>query len=52
MKIKSVYSHSFAKYGRVLTGYDTTELLSVLEKTTKKDCKDKERFKQQAEIDK
>ena len=36
MKIKSVYSHSFAKYGRVLTGYDTTELLSVLEKTTKK----------------
>lgn len=36
MKMKSVFSKSFAKYGKVLTGYDTTELLSVLENTTKK----------------
>ncbi len=36
MKIKSVFGKSFAKYGKVLAGYDTTELLSVLEKTTDK----------------
>lgn len=36
MKIKSVFSHSFAKYGKVLTGYDTTELLKKLDETTKK----------------
>ena len=36
MRIKSVFSHSFAKYGKVLTGYDTTELLKKLDETTKK----------------
>lgn len=36
MKIKSVFSHAFEKYGKVLSGYDVTELLEKLESTTKK----------------
>ncbi|MCQ2611714.1 MAG: DUF4867 family protein [Treponema sp.] len=36
MKIKSVFSHAFDKYGKVLTGYDVTELLEKLDATTKK----------------
>src|SRR5574344_83779 len=35
MKIKSVFSHSFEQYGKVITGYDTTELLDKLTATTK-----------------
>ena len=31
MKIKSVFSKSFAKYGKVLKGYDVAELLKKLE---------------------
>ena len=34
MKIKSVYSPSFRKYGQVLTGYDTAALLAALEEKT------------------
>ena len=33
MKVKSVFSKSFAKYGKVLTGYDVSELLKKLEAT-------------------
>ena len=36
MKIKSVFSKSFAKYGKILTGYDVTDLLKKLDDTTKK----------------
>ena len=36
MRIKSVFSHSFEKYGKVLTGYDVTDLLKKLDDTTKK----------------
>lgn len=36
MKIKSVFSHAFEKYGKVLTGYDVSDLLKKLEETT--DC--------------
>ena len=36
MKIKSVFSHSFERYGRILKGYDVKELLEKLEATTKK----------------
>lgn len=36
MRIKSVFSHSFEKYGKVLSGYDVTELLKKLDETTKK----------------
>ena len=36
MKIESVFSHSFEKYGKVLTGYDVTDLLKKLDETTKK----------------
>ncbi|MBQ1836110.1 MAG: DUF4867 family protein [Paludibacteraceae bacterium] len=36
MKIKSVFSHAFEKYGKVLTGYDVTDLLKKLDETTKK----------------
>ena len=36
MKIKSVFSHAFEKYGKVLKGYDVSSLLSKLEETTKK----------------
>lgn len=35
MRIKSVFSHSFEKYGKVLTGYDVTDLLKKLDETTK-----------------
>ena len=34
MKIKSVFGKSFAKYGKVLTGYDVKELLEKLVATT------------------
>lgn len=34
MKIKSVYDSGFAAYGKVLTGYDTRELLETLERVT------------------
>ena len=34
MKIKSVFSPSFAKYGQVLTGYDTAALCKALEEKT------------------
>ena len=30
MKIESVYDSGFAAYGKVLTGYDTRELLDTL----------------------
>ena len=36
MRIKSVFSHSFEKYGKVLTGYDVSDLLKKLDETTKK----------------
>lgn len=36
MRIKSVFSHSFEKYGKVLTGYDVKDLLKKLDETTKK----------------
>ena len=36
MRIKSVFSHSFERYGKVLTGYDVTDLLKKLDETTKK----------------
>jgi len=36
MKIRSVFSHNFEKYGKVLTGYDVTELLNKLDATTDK----------------
>ena len=36
MKIKSVFSHDFEKYGKILTGYDVTDLLKKLDDTTKK----------------
>ena len=36
MKIKSIFSKSFAKYGKVLTGYDVKDLLKKLDDTTKK----------------
>ena len=36
MKIKSVFSHAFEKYGKVLDGYDVKELLEKLDATTKK----------------
>ena len=36
MRIKSVFSHSFEKYGKVLTGYDVTDLIKKLDDTTKK----------------
>jgi len=36
MRIKSVYSHVFEKYGKVFRGYDVKELLGKLESTTKK----------------
>lgn len=36
MRIKSVFSHSFEKYGKVLSGYDVTDLLKKLDETTKK----------------
>ena len=35
MKIKSVFSHNFEKYGKVLTGYDVKDLLKKLDDTTK-----------------
>ena len=36
MRIKSVFSHAFEKYGKVLNGYDVTDLLKKLDETTKK----------------
>lgn len=36
MKIKSVFSKNFEKYGKVLTGYDVKDLLAKLDETTKK----------------
>jgi hypothetical protein len=36
MKIKSIFSKSSAKYGKVLTGYDVKDLLKKLDDTTKK----------------
>lgn len=36
MHIKSVFSHNFEKYGKILSGYDVTDLLKKLEDTTKK----------------
>ena len=36
MKIQSVFNKSFCKYGRVLTGYDVSALISLLESTTEK----------------
>ena len=34
LKIQSVFSKSFEKYGKVLTGYDTSALLAKLEEST------------------
>lgn len=39
MKIKSLNDKSFRRYGEVLHGYDTTELLAKLEATTDKPAK-------------
>ncbi|NLC93926.1 MAG: DUF4867 family protein [Treponema sp.] len=36
MRIKSVFSHSFEKYGAILSGYDVTDLLKKLEDKTEK----------------
>jgi len=36
MKIKSVFSHSFERYGKILKGYDVAELLKKLEEVTEK----------------
>lgn len=36
MKIRSVFSHSFEKYGKILEGYNVADLLSKLDETTKK----------------
>jgi len=36
MKIKPVFNHSFEKYGKILKGYDVTDLLKKLDDTTKK----------------
>ncbi|HBG64959.1 MAG TPA: DUF4867 domain-containing protein [Treponema sp.] len=36
LKVKSVFSHSFEKYGKVLKGYDVKELLEKLESSTDK----------------
>jgi hypothetical protein len=36
MKIKSVFSNSFERYGKVLKGYDVKGLLQRLDETTKK----------------
>ncbi|MCR4742938.1 MAG: DUF4867 family protein [Treponema sp.] len=36
MRIKSVFSHAFEKYGKVLTGYDVTDLLKKLDESTPK----------------
>ena len=36
IQIKDVNSKDFLRYGKVLTGYDVTELLSVLNKITDK----------------
>ncbi len=36
MKIKSVFGKSFAKYGKVLSGYDVKDLLKKLDETTDK----------------
>jgi len=36
LKIKSVFSHDFEKYGKVLTGYNVDELLSTLDKVSDK----------------
>ena len=33
MKIQSVFDPAFSRYGKVVTGYDFTELLSVLKRT-------------------
>lgn len=35
MKIKSIYTKAFRKYGKVLSGYDTKELLQTLDSNTK-----------------
>lgn len=34
MKVKSVFSKSFAKYGKVITGYDVSALLKKLEESS------------------
>ena len=36
MRIKSVFSHSFEKYGKVLSCYDVSDLLKKLDERTKK----------------
>ena len=36
MKIKPVFNHAFEKYGKILKGYDVTDLLKKLDDTTKK----------------
>lgn len=36
MKIRSVFSPEFAKYGKVLTGYDVADLIKKLDETTPK----------------
>lgn len=35
MKVKSVFTHAFEKYGKVITGYDVSTLLEKLESSTK-----------------
>ena len=34
MRIKSVFSHSFEKYGKVLSGYDVSDLLKKFEEAS------------------
>ena len=36
MKIKPIFNHAFEKYGKILKGYDVTDLLKKLDDTTKK----------------
>jgi len=36
MKIKSVFGASFARYGKVLNGYDVKDLLEKLNSSTEK----------------
>ena len=36
MKIKPISNHAFEKYGKILKGYDVTDLLKKLDDTTKK----------------
>lgn len=36
MKLQSIFSHAFAHYGRILSGFDVHDFLAVMRKTTEK----------------